>query len=113
MHELTLCQQILRIVQQAMMQSAVRQVVAIHLEIGALVAVEFASLAFHFEILKQNTIASEAQLHWVELPGLALCEACQRKVEITRYGQLCSVCGGFLTTILQGQEFTVKSIEVR
>lgn len=111
MHELSLCQNILKIVQEYVHPPHV-DVTYIYLEIGVLAMVEKSALNFSFELLKKGTVAKRATLCFIDIPGRAFCDHCQKSVTITQYYDPCPYCQQFSLTITQGQELRIKSIEV-
>lgn len=112
MHELSLCQQIIAIVQAKQNLFAGKTIIAVYVEIGELLAVETSALLFGFDILKKNTPLEQANLHLISKPGLAHCQSCQVTVKISRYDHCCSRCHELALTIIEGEELKVISIEV-
>lgn len=112
MHELWICQNILKIVQaQARQQKCVR-VKVIYLEVGKLAMIDKSALLFGFDVLAKDTIAENAVLKFIDVDGLAWCEACQKSFQVHRYGEICKNCGSFSLTIKTGEELQVKSMEI-
>lgn len=60
MHELSLCQSAVEIIQRQAEQHDVKRVTAVWLEIGALSCVEESAVRFSFEIVCQGTVAKGA-----------------------------------------------------
>lgn len=112
MHELTLSKNILQIVQQQSISRNFKKVKTIHLELGELMLVDKSSLLFSFEVVARSTIAENAVLNIIDIPGQAWCEFCQKLVKIQRRIDPCKECQKFLLKILAGEELKVKSMEV-
>lgn len=112
MHELTLCRNILEIIQQKALQERLACIKRIYIEIGQLLAVEKAALIFSFEVIAEGTIAENAQLEIISVSAQAKCESCGKTVSLNQYYDSCSECGSFSLTITQGEELRVKSMEV-
>lgn len=73
MHELSLCQSAVEIIQRQAEQHDVKRVTAVWLEIGALSCVEENAVRFSFEIVCHGTVAQGCDLHIVYKPaGLVL-----------------------------------------
>lgn len=74
MHELSLCQSAVEIIQRQAEQHDVKRVTAVWLEIGALSCVEESAVRFSFEIVCHGTVAQGCDLHIVYKlrPGLVL-----------------------------------------
>ncbi len=112
MHEMSLAEGVLDVVQQAARQHAPCAVRTVRLEIGALAAVEKDALRFAFEVLKRGSVAENALLDIVELPGLAWCMRCSRSVGIDARGDPCPECGSWQLQVTGGDEMRVKELEL-
>jgi hydrogenase nickel incorporation protein HypA/HybF len=112
MHELWLCKSILEIIKQSTMKKKCTHVKKVVLEIGQLAAVEKESLIFSFNVIAKGTVAENAELHIIDIPGEARCELCQKTVPLRQYYDECDVCGGHSLTVTQGEELRVKSMVV-
>lgn len=73
MHELSLCQSAVEIIQQQAEQHDVKRVTGVWLEIGALSCVEESAVRFSFDIVCQGTIAQGCALHIEYKPAQAWC----------------------------------------
>ncbi|HBA1455521.1 TPA: hydrogenase maturation nickel metallochaperone HypA [Escherichia coli] len=73
MHELSLCQSAVEIIQRQAEQHDVKRVTAVWLEIGALSCVEESAVRFSFEIVCHGTVAQGCDLHIVYKPAQARC----------------------------------------
>ena len=73
MHELSLCQSAVEIIQRQAEQHDVKRVTAVWLEIGALSCVEESAVRFSFEIVCHGTVAQGCDLHIVYKPAQAWC----------------------------------------
>ncbi len=112
MHELWLCRSILEIIEQNARAKKCTRVRKVVLEIGELIAVEKNSLIFSFNVITTGTIAENATLQIIEVPGEAQCGSCQKKVPLRHYYDECQRCGSRLLKVTQGEELRVKSMEV-
>ena len=63
MHEMSLCQNIMEIIDQQQKKHEIHEVTDIWLEIGALSCVEQSAVEFCFEIMRKDTVAENCQLH--------------------------------------------------
>lgn len=113
MHEMSLCQNIMEIIEQQRQKHDIEQVTDIWLELGALSCVEQSAIEFCFDILCRDTIAANCQLHFILLPAKTWCWQCQKEVEIATYQDCCPNCGGFHLQRQTGTEFRVKEIAVK
>ncbi|MFP1455785.1 hydrogenase maturation nickel metallochaperone HypA [Escherichia coli] len=113
MHELSLCQSAVEIIQrQAEQQHDVKRVTAVWLEIGALSCVEESAVRFSFEIVCHGTVAQGCDLHIVYKPAQAWCWDCSQVVEIHQHDAQCPLCHGERLRVNIGDSLIVKSIEV-
>ena len=79
MHELSLCQSAVEIVQQQAEQHGVKRVTGVWLEIGALSCVEESAVRFSFDIVCQGTLAQGCELHIDYKPAQAWCWDCMMR----------------------------------
>ena len=112
MHEMSLCESILCIVEEHAAKHSYRKVTAVWLEVGALSGVEVAALRFGFDVVMKESIAEDARLEIVNVPGQALCLQCMNKVEISQRFDTCPFCGANRLQINAGEELQVKELEV-
>ena len=97
MHELSLSQGMLDIIEQQAATSGFESVRVVHLEIGALSCVERQALEFCFESVTRGSIADGAGLEIVAL---------------TRRGEACERCNGYLLKIEDGERVRIVELEV-
>ncbi len=112
MHEMSLCEGIMQVLEEQAQQQGFSRVELVRLEIGALAGVEIESMRFCFEVIARGTIADRARLEIIELPGEAWCPACARKVALRQRFDACPGCGGYQLQVSAGEEMTIKELEV-
>ena len=112
MHELSLCQNIIEIVQQQCAQHNVQKVTDLWLEVGALSCVEPSSLEFCFEMSAKGTPAENCRLHIVPVDALAWCWQCEKQVQIQANSQCCPDCGSVHLQRQSGDELRIKQMAV-
>jgi hydrogenase nickel incorporation protein HypA/HybF len=112
MHEMSIAQGLLHILEAQANVQSYRQVKKIWLEIGPLAVVEPASLLFCFDAVARNTLAEGAILEIIALPGYALCQQCGETVQVSQRYDACIKCGSYRLTVTQGDELRIKSLEV-
>ena len=110
MHELSLCQNMLEIVENQCHQHNINQVTDLWLEIGALSCVEPEALSFCFEISAKGTALENCSLHFIHVPAQAWCWKCQKTVEIAAEQQQCPLCHGIHLQRQSGDELRIKEI---
>ncbi|GAB4330058.1 MAG: hydrogenase maturation nickel metallochaperone HypA [Calditrichia bacterium] len=112
MHEMSLAQSILTIVEDALQKNPGRKLVAVHVAVGELVAVVPESLQFCFEALVAETPYRGARLEIEEIPLRARCHRCREEFKIERFSFRCPVCLEEELEIFQGNELNVTELEV-
>lgn len=112
MHELSLCRAILDIIHDHVTDKSGKQVKKIGLEIGQLAAVDEAALHFGFDAVRKGTVAHQAILEIVTIPGMALCNLCRTTIAVQHSYDLCPTCGNMSLTITQGEELRVNYLEI-
>ena len=111
MHEASVANEILEIVQQAADAGDVQKVTAITLQIGTFSCIQPDLLQVAFDVLSRGTLAQGATLEIEWMPAKAWCSQCQQEYEITFTGRVCPTCGVVSRQITGGREALVKSIE--
>lgn len=112
MHEMSLAEGILQIVEDAAKAEGSSRVRTVFLEIGQLAGVEVEALRFCFDVVMRDSVASEAHLEIIETPGQGWCMKCSRNVPVTTLYDPCPVCGSHQIQVTGGQEMRVKELEI-
>jgi len=112
MHEMSLAEGILQIVEDTARANAAARVRSVLLEIGVLSHVEESALRFCFDAVTRGTLAEGARVDVFATPGRAWCMPCGASVPLARLGDACPRCGSYQLQITQGEEMKVKEIEV-
>lgn len=112
MHEMSLCESVLQILEEQARVQHYRRVRRVRLEIGALVAVDEQAMRFGFEAVTRGSLAQGAILEIIPLPGQAWCRWCRRPVEIAQRFEPCPRCGGYQLRVIGGDELRIKDLEV-
>jgi hydrogenase nickel incorporation protein HypA/HybF len=112
LHELSLAESVLQIIENAAQDQEFSQVKTVWLEIGLLACVQQESLRFHFEVVTRNTVAHQAQLKIIEVSGQGWCDQCDCEVPLTTPYDRCSHCGHYALQVIRGEEMRVKKLEV-
>ena len=112
MHEMSLAEGILQIVESTARAHDARAVRAVWLELGALSHVEQEALRFSFDVVRRGTVADGARLEVVTTPGRAWCMPCGAAVDLAKLGDPCPACGSYQLQVTQGEEMRVKEIEI-
>ncbi len=112
MHEMSLCESVIQILQDESEKQGFNRVKQVWLEIGALSHVDAEAMAFCFDAVKQNTLAEHAKLSIIDIPGTAWCLNCAKNVPLKQRFDECPECGGVQLQITEGDEMKIKELEV-
>ena len=82
MHEITLCQRALELIEQQAAKHGAKRVTGVWLKIGAFSCVETSSLAFCFDLVCRGSVAEGCKLHLEEQEAECWCETCQQYVTL-------------------------------
>ncbi|WP_456404684.1 hydrogenase maturation nickel metallochaperone HypA [Thiolapillus sp.] len=109
---MSLCEGVVQVLEDSARQQGFRTVKTVWLEIGALSGVEIEAMRFSFDVIKKGTLAEEARLEIVEVPGQAWCLPCAKNVTINQRFDACPDCGSYQLQVTGGEELRVKELEV-
>jgi hydrogenase nickel incorporation protein HypA/HybF len=112
MHEMSLAEGMLQIVEDTARDHAAARVSAIWLEIGTLAQVEREALRFCFDAVSRGGVADGARLEIVDVPGAAWCMPCGERVALAALGEACPRCGGYQLQVVSGTEMRIREIAV-
>ena len=113
MHELSLTQSILDIIEDYAERHRFRKVNSLKLSFGKLSCIEPKSLEFAFEVLSEGTRAQGARLEFDILPAVLYCASCEKEVETHACGSECPLCGGEDVILTGGtQELRLLELDV-
>ncbi len=112
MHELSLAQEIVRLVQATAQREQFHRVATLRLEAGALAGVEVNALRFALEAMVGGTCLEGACIEIDEPPGVAWCDRCQSEVAIASRADPCPVCMGYPVKPISGMALRVRDLVV-
>ncbi|VAX06026.1 [NiFe] hydrogenase nickel incorporation protein HypA [hydrothermal vent metagenome] len=112
MHEMSLCESVLQVLQEHAQSQGFNRVKTVWLEVGGLAGVELEALRFCFDAVMQDTLADQAQLELIELPGQAWCMPCAKTVQVSQLYDQCPDCASYQLQITGGNEMQIKELEV-
>jgi len=112
MHELSLCEGVLQILEEHAVSRGFKQVKGVWLEIGALSGVDPEAMRFGFDAVMKGTLAEGAVLEIIDLPGTAWCMSCGKSVPVKARYDACPDCGGYQLQVTGGDEMRIKELEV-
>ncbi|MEO5338080.1 MAG: hydrogenase maturation nickel metallochaperone HypA [Magnetospirillum sp. WYHS-4] len=112
MHEMSLCESVIRILEDEAKRQGFSKVRVVRLEIGRLGHVEPEAMSFCFEAVKRDTLAADARLEILTPPGQAWCMDCGKAVEIAQRYDPCPTCAGHRLQVTGGDGMRIKELEV-
>lgn len=113
MHELSLCEGIVRIIEDQAVAQNFSRVDVVRVEIGRLSNVDPAALRFAFPSAARGGIAADARLEILDAPGAAWCLDCESTAEMSERGEPCPHCGSYRRLATAGEEMRVVDLDVR
>lgn len=112
MHEMALCESVLKVLEEEAVKQRFDRVASVWLEIGKLSHVEPEAMLFCFEAVTKGTLAEGARLEILRPEGEAWCVDCCRLVTIDDRRQPCPECGGHHLRVTGGEDMKIKELEV-
>jgi hydrogenase nickel incorporation protein HypA/HybF len=112
MHELSIAQNIMKIVASSAQRSGATSVKTIRVRAGALRGIVPEQLLFLFDFVKKETIAEDATLEVEIVPVKAECKDCQRMFLVQNFEMICPECQSKDLSVISGMELDVKEIEI-
>lgn len=112
MHEMSLAEGVLQLIEDAAQRERFGRVKTVWLEIGRLSSVEPDALAFCFDAVTHGSIAEGSRLEFIETPGSGWCPQCNETVAMNALYDACPHCGGYSLKVSSGTEMRVKELEV-
>ena len=110
MHELSIAENIVNIVQENLRGTGLIR--SVKIKVGELATVIPDSLEFCFSAVTNGTILENAKLDIEIVPIVAHCENCGTNSEIQGLSFRCKKCGGADVEIVSGNELQVVEIEL-
>ena len=112
MHELSLCEGVLQVLEEQSQSKGFSRVKTVWLEIGALSGVEIEAMRFGFDVVVKGSLAEGAQLEIIDVPGTAWCMQCTKTVAVKQRFECCPHCGGYQLQVNGGEQMRIKELEV-
>lgn len=112
MHELSIAQEILEIVQQYVPADRAAATRAIRVRVGQMSGVVPESLRFSFEAIVSETPWQNARLDIERVPTTARCNGCGVQFEIEDIAFFCPSCHGTDIRLVSGTDLHVAEIEM-
>lgn len=111
MHELSVCQGMMRQVHELARRHRAEKVCKIVVRIGPLSGVEPELLRQAFPIASAGTLAEAAELVLEQDPLRVTCQVCGAETSARPNRLLCGECGSWQTRLISGDELLLASVE--
>lgn len=112
MHEMSLCEGLLQILETESKKQGYARVKTVWLEIGDMSGVEIEAMKFCFDAVMRSSLAEGAKLEIIHTPGQAWCMQCAKNVTVKQRFDECPDCGSFQLQVTSGDEMKIKELEV-
>ncbi len=112
MHEMSLCEGVLQVLEDEAKRQHFSKVKTVWLEIGAMSGVEVEAMRFCFDVVIRHTLADGAKLEIIEVPAEAWCLNCTQTVTVKQRYDACPHCGSYQLQVTRGEEMRIKELEV-
>ena len=110
MHEVSICQSILKTIEAELEEDQLQNVLEVHLKIGVLSCVDPKILAHAFTYIIENSPFHKCSLFTEFVEVLAACEHCHLNFKVKDYRFVCPYCDKPTSTIIEGNELTIFKI---
>ncbi|RJQ47817.1 MAG: hydrogenase maturation nickel metallochaperone HypA [Gammaproteobacteria bacterium] len=112
MHELSICQSLIRQVETLAKQHRARAIARVTVQIGPLSGVAPELLEQAFYAARAGTLAEAARLTTLHAPVRVRCEQCGAESAAAIQHLTCARCGGWRTQLISGNEMQLVSVEL-
>ncbi|MDO8931208.1 MAG: hydrogenase maturation nickel metallochaperone HypA [Rhodocyclaceae bacterium] len=112
MHEMSLAEGVLDLIEDAARREGFDKVRTVFLEIGRLSSVEPEAMAFCFDAVAHGSRAEGARLEIIIVPGTGLCLDCGRVTALEAVYDACEHCGAAPVQVTGGTEMRVRELDV-
>lgn len=112
MHEVAICESVLRTMRQVVAEHRYRTVHSVTLHVGALQLVVPDALDFAFGALTRGSEFQDTELVLEVVPARGRCAQCGLEQERESLFSPCADCGGYRFEMVSGMELTIAQMEV-
>ena len=111
MHEISIVENIIKIIMAEIPKHGITRVESIRLAIGEMQQVVPDTLLFAFDVLSMDTSLKEAKLIIESIPIRGRCRVCFQDFPIENWGGKCIRCGKTDIEIISGKELDIIELE--
>lgn len=113
MHELSIAQSIVSLVEEQASIHHASVIEEVELEIGRLAGVELRTLEFALESAVKGSLMENARIVRHYIDGEGVCCECEKTFLLESLFSQCPYCGSWLINLIRGKELRVKSLVVK
>ena len=111
MHEVSIIENVIKIVSEKAIENKFTKVNKVSLKIGELSGVMPESLNFAFKSCIVDTLLEGSTLEIERVSAVADCTDCNQVFSIDHFNKLCPCCNKFCSSIISGYELYINTIE--
>lgn len=111
MHELIVVENIIRITGQVAEENKLKYISAVNLDVGNMQHLNEEIMKHGFNAAKEGTLLASAELKMNRLPVKLKCNGCGHIFSPVDGKYFCTDCGNKDTSVIQGMELIITSIE--
>lgn len=111
MHEMSMAQELVEIIEQNMRANGMTRLVAARMRVGEMAPVVPEALEFCFDAVTRGTLAEGARLEITRVPLMAGCGACGDDFHIVDHRYECPSCGSYSIKVRSGEELCLDQLE--
>lgn len=112
MHELSVCQALVRQLEEIAAREQAVRITRVVVHIGPLAGVEPQLLRQAYPIASADSCAALAELVVEALPIRVQCERCGAETDATPNRLVCAACGDYHTRLVSGDELLLAQVEL-
>ncbi len=112
MHEFSIAQNIIEIVEETIRASNKKKVTCVELEVGNFSGVEIPALETAIDCIAPGSVLEGSRVQINVIRGTAVCRKCRHRYDPESILTPCPECNSYAPEIISGKEMIVKSITV-
>ena len=112
MHEFSVVQSLMELIEQNIKENNAKSVSKVVLKIGKMSGIEPHLLKIAFDTFKEKTVCENAELEMIIQDVVAFCEDCKKEFVIEENKFICPDCKGFNLKIIDGEDMYLMSLEM-
>jgi hydrogenase nickel incorporation protein HypA/HybF len=113
MHELSVAEALISQMEEILNKENAQKALSAKLLVGALSGIEIDALEFALPIAAEGTKIEKCDFFMEKIPVTVECKDCSKKSEPELPLVECAHCGSSNVNIIEGKDFTLKSMEIK